>query len=508
MKKITDILFPVLILTALLLPSLYFLGVEENFTRLYGAESIPKPIPLTVKNYASGTFQKNLDEIFGKKFFLRKSFSRCRNSLYAACNFGCFHAAGTVFGSPAGWLLEGPYLDLFYGKYSIDENKNRDCFQLFEKLAQEFKKRDIDFIYVMAPDKVLMYPERLPSFYSLYLKRSTRSPHAEFAAILKKRNVPHFDAFTFLYRFRDRTELFPVSGTHWNAPAVFMMLNAMLKQLNQSENRAFPYQIPVPDRFETTSDPRYCENDLGNLTNLIHPPERIGLDPVFSLPKLYNAGDAIIMGDSFAHQINLALADSHCFRRTFRYENSLPTEQNFHQALNSAKMFILVYTTHKLFSPRNRHAGHLKIYEMLRRYPGPKRLPVGQNIPVTSLDDYMMPGFSGRESKGRWSGRECFLRLPIPTEVKTPVRLSFSGWPMTPDQVVKVKIAHDKILKVLHLPRKGRYSVDLPAECISKNSFIDLKLEFPQARKPANGRDPRILSFFFTDLELTVLPKK
>ena len=73
MKKITDILFPVLILTALLLPSLYFLGVEENFTRLYGAESIPKPVPLTVKNYASGTFQKNLDEIFGKKFFLRKS---------------------------------------------------------------------------------------------------------------------------------------------------------------------------------------------------------------------------------------------------------------------------------------------------------------------------------------------------------------------------------------------------------------------------------------------------
>ena len=513
MKKITDILFSALIFLALLLPSLYFIGVKENFARpLYGAERSPKPVSLTVANFVSRKFQKTFDEIFGKEFFLRKSYFRCKNQIYALFNFGYFFSGSGVpiYGSRDGWLQGHSYMEYYYGNYRIDEKKYRNCFQLFEKLAKEFKRRNIDFIYVLATDKIFMYPERMSPLFSYYLRgKDGPTPYAQFAGILQKYNVPCLDSHAYLSQFRNQIELFPRTGIHWNAYAACMTVEEMLRRINKNKSASEQYIVPVPVRYEKTTHPVYCENDVGSLCNLIWEPENVGSLPVFDSNGKKNMCDVIVLGDSYSEEISQALRHSRCFGQIINYSNRIPPEANFYKWLAGTKLFVLVYTTHKLYNPMGRHDDLQKIYDMLRRYPGPKPLPLGKKVLFNDLEDYMSAGFFGRESVGRWASRECTLKLPVPAEaVKKPIRLTFTGSPLSPDQSVIVKNRQDQVLTTLALPAKGRYQVEIPAGNIKEDRFLILDLQFPQARKPGNPRDPRILSFKFQDLELESLPGK
>lgn len=511
MKKTTDILFPVLILIALLLPSLYFVGVKENFvSRLAGAEFNPKSAPLSMMTYGTKVFQKNFDEIFAKNFFLRKSFFRCKNQIYAFINFGYFFAGaegGPIFGNREGWLEGYSYMHYYFSNFKVDEKKYRGCFELIGKLAQEFKKKDIDFIYVLAPDKVFMYPERLSPMFSLFLKSpSGPTPYEQYGKILEKYHVPYMDSYTFLHQYKNSVELFPYRGVHWNAPAACLVFAEALRRLNKGKSDSDQYRIAVPDRFEATVPAAYCDNDVGNWRNLIWGASNSGLCPVFSQNDKKNVCNAIVLGDSFSEQISQALRHSRSFCEVVNYSNRIPTAEDFYKRLNGTKLVILVYTTQKLIHPVLRHSDLQKVYDMLCRYSGSKRLPLRTPVTFDKLDNYkvVLDGFSGIRQNGRWAGTDCILKLAIATDMDSPVQLTFNGFPVSTDQFVNFKNAEGQVFKTLALPRKGRYSVIIPPENISKDHVITLKLDFPNARRLDSPQDLPLISFFFNDIELSL----
>ena len=499
MKKATDIIFSALMLLLLLLPTLYFVGVKENFLRLVGAERIPSPVPLKLKTYVSKAFQRNFDEIYGKKFFLRNTFSRCKNQIYAFCNFGYFYySSKPIFGNRDGWLQGFSYVQYYHSGKQIREDGFQDCFRLLGKLAAEFKARGIDFIYVLATDKVLTYPERLPAFFSLYLNKwSGPSPHSQYGKILEKYHVPYFDTHSFLYKFRDKVELFPVSGLHWNAPAACLTVAEMLRILNENKDNVNRYVLPGTARFEKITPSYYSENDLGSLINILLGPENIGLRPVFAQPAKRNNFDAIVFGDSFGGQISSAMQDARLFNRVINYNNRVPSSARvFLKELSNAKLFVLVYTTPKYFNPRARYWILQKIYRMLC-------LPLEKRIPISEIDDSQADGLIGSDPrKGLWAGARCAFKLPIPVGTKQAIRVTFTGAPLGRDQIVRIKNAKNEVLKIQQLPREGSYHVTVPAKDIFEERLVTLTFEFPRARKPANGT-PKALSFFFKSLMLS-----
>ena len=499
MKKATDIIFSALMLLLLLLPTLYFVGVKENFLRLVGAERIPSPVPLKLKTYVSKAFQRNFDEIYGKKFFLRNTFSRCKNQIYAFCNFGYFYySSKPIFGNRDGWLQGFSYVQYYHSGKQIREDGFQDCFRLLGKLAAELKARNVDFIYVLATDKVLTYPERLPSFYSLYLKkRNGPSPHREYGKILEKYDIPYFDSHAFLYKFRDKVELFPTSGLHWNAPAACLTFTEVLRILNKDKDKAKRYVLPGAVRFEKTKKPYYSDNDLGSLINILRGPKNVGLRPVFAPPVRKNDFDVIVFGDSFSGQIGSAMDDSRLFNKVINYNNRIPSSaEDFRRELSKTKLFVLVYTTPKLFNPLDRHWVSLTIYRMLC-------LPFGERVPVNEINDSYTQGLFKRESRrGRWAGPRCRIKLPVPAGTKQAIRVTFNGTPLDRNQVVVIRNSRNKILKVQQLTNKGSYHVTVPPEDISKEYFITLNFEFPRAHKPGTN-DLRTLSFFFESFMLT-----
>ena len=130
----------------------------------------------------------------------------------------------------------------------------------------------------------------------------------------------------------------------------------------------------------------------------------------------------------------------------------------------------------------------------------PIPLPWGQKISVRRITEFQK-GFYPSESSGRWAGKVCSLSLPVPPGNRG-LKLTFEGEPLGKDQFVRIMDRQNRVLGVVQLPESGEYGIVLPAENILPDNKLDLRLEFPRARRP-NGGDHRILSFFFRNIKLS-----
>ena len=505
-KKITDTLFASAVFLLLLLPSLYLLDVEESFVKLYGAERVPQGVPLTLRSYREKTFQKTFDEIFSKKFFLRKSFTKCKNQLYAWSNFGYFYFPWTIFGGRDGWLFGQSYLACYYGNKPVDEKAFRPAFRLLGDLADEFGKRDIDFIYVLATDKVSMHPEMLPAFHSLYLKGRSETPHAAYSEILTRYDVPHLNSHAYLSGFKGKQDLFPASGVHWNSRAACLTVAEALRVVNRGKEPQKRYIVPEPVRYDRTKHPHYDENDLGRLINVFYGPPDAGCDPIFPPLEKANDCEVIVMGDSFSEQVARAFMDSRSFKRVVNYSNRVPSAEVVRRDLRGVKLFVLVYTTPKLLNPNERHGDLKKIFDVLVKEPAPKgKLIFGKKLFVNDLDARAVGGFYVPEKNGRWAGERCSFELPV--RPGSDIEFTFEGWPLTGDQSVRVVNRRGEELAKLPLPADGRYKFTVPAREISPDNVLSLRFEFSRAARPKNVKDPRVLSFFFRSIKLSRLKR-
>ncbi len=417
MKKFEKLIFVILFFAILLLPTMIFFGVKENFCKLKGTEHRVEMPKFTYKGYYDSTYQKRYEEYFAKKFFLRNTCMKTKNQIYDFINFGKVHSgySGKVIEGKDDVLIEAPYLSPYFTDSKVCEIGHEAELTNLSKLAKRFNELDIDFIVVLAPDKVGMYPEYVSDFHQWLYKADYTMPQPKFAQILEKYNIPYFDSATYLKGVQCKYEepFFPVAGTHWNALAAGLAAEEAINVINKNKNASKPWQINPLSGLTEVKKTKYFENDIGNLLNLFHNKslnKNKMYDPLFAKKGFPNRGKALVFGDSFSVEVAQYLIDSCMFEGVRNFYNQIPKKDVFISMMNDeVSVCVLVFNSLYCFNPTTYKINMVSsILSYLNEYTPDydkkyENLKPGKLIDFAENNFMSVYGFYVNENWGRWS---------------------------------------------------------------------------------------------------------
>lgn len=256
---------------------------------------------LTYKSFASGDYQKNIEQYSRENFGFREWHIRLYNQfIYSAFNKTHCHF---IIPGKDGWLFYTEAYNDYYGMEPINKFHSYDRarawarknVRMMNKLRFVLKDYGIEFLCFMAPDKAEIYPEYLPDHEPA--PADAIHTAAYYDSLMTAISFPHVEMTKWYKTMKDTASfpLFPKRDTHWRYSAVFGYdsLFCYMDSLNR---------FGIPDIHVNRLiqlDTMYPENDEKTL-NLIFP---IGNDsPKYRADITVNPGHkpkVLFVGDSF-----------------------------------------------------------------------------------------------------------------------------------------------------------------------------------------------------------------
>lgn len=256
---------------------------------------------LSLKNFASGKYQSNIEQYSRENFGFREWAIR----LYNQVNYSLFNQTTCHFITPGkdGWLFYSEAYRDYYGIEPINQYKTYDRarewaeknVRMMNKLRYVLKDYDVEFLCFMAPNKAEVYPEYLP--YHTPAPDDAIHTAAYYDSLMTAIDFPHVEMTKWYQSMRDTASflLFPKRDTHWRYSAVYGY-DSLFSYMNDLNDFGIP-DIHV-DRL-VKLDTVYPENDELTL-NLIFP---IGNDsPKYRADISVDPGrkpKVLFVGDSF-----------------------------------------------------------------------------------------------------------------------------------------------------------------------------------------------------------------
>lgn len=227
---------------------------------------------LSLKDFASGKYQSNIEKYSRENF----GFRECHIRLYNQVNYSLFNETTCHFIVPGkdGWLYYTEAFNDYYGIEPIHQYQTYDRarewaqknVRLMNKLRYVLKDYDVEFLCFMAPNKAEIYPEYLP--YHQPAPADAIHTAAYYDSLMTAIDFPHVEMTKWYQNMKDTTTflLFPKRDTHWRYSAVYGY-DSLFNYMNSLNDFGIP-DIHV-DRL-VKLDTMYCENDEQTL-NLIFP---------------------------------------------------------------------------------------------------------------------------------------------------------------------------------------------------------------------------------------------
>lgn len=508
----------------LAIPMLRFFGFKESWTTLVGTEKKVIVPSVTCKNLENRSFQSAAEEFFAKNFFMRKAALKTRNQLYEYLDFGLFHEGygRQVVEGRDGFLFEKGYVMMYYSSYNLTEKYYMPAIRILKELQSFCAQHEIDFVFVMAPDKAQMYAEQLPSWACLW-DRKTEEIQSQVECFLNKHGIVNFNAFQYLADLKGKFSqtFFPISGTHWNALAAALTVDEILRMLNDHSGSA--YRLSRFKGVKESKSGRYSDHDIGTLLNLWNPVQvkrNIAYTPNFSSNDFIpNCGSVLVFGDSFTLAPTLYLRDSKLFSQgcVYQADKRNPTADEFGKMAHDLRLIMLV------FQPPNTKALPFKVDRLSALLAGLKSAVSNkgertyEQIPITATSVFAS-GFSSVSFKERWSDARwavCNFVLPQKLRGNTLV-LSMEVRPFLMKGRVerqRFSIEVDGVMidsRVLAKPGWQRINVVLSQEHTQSRN-LSVGFNFPDAVVPKElgyNADPRLLAVSFRNLSLVSKEKE
>lgn len=259
---------------------------------------------LSLKNFASGKYQSNIEQYSRENFGFREWHIR----LYNQFNYSLFNQTTCHFIVPGkdGWLFYTEAFNDYYGIEPIHQYRTYDRarewarkdVRLMNKLRYVLKDYGIEFLCFMAPNKAEVYSEYLP--YHQPAPADAIHTAAYYDSLMTAIDFPHVEMTKWYQSMKDTASflLFPKRDTHWRYSAVYGY-DSLFSYMNHLNDFGIP-DIRI-DRL-VKLDTMYPENDEKTL-NLIFP---IGNDsPKYRADITVGCGEgcrkpkALFVGDSF-----------------------------------------------------------------------------------------------------------------------------------------------------------------------------------------------------------------
>lgn len=288
---------------------------------LQGFTPIVKKPQLSLGSFASGDYQSNVEQYIGDHFGFREFFIRVYNQFVYSC-FRQINNDNIEEGTDRELFLK-MYLDDITGKRLLEFYPDVEAAKADAQknvtatltLIDSLRSHGTEFLFVFAPSKTALYPEKLPKNYRNRV--SDFSLEEYYIQLFKENHIPHID---FLDYFRSLKGNFPYplyarTGTHWSEAMIPMVADSLFRKLEEISDYKLPsinYVDPNPSTDYSTQDV-----ELEASMNLLFPLRKPALPrPIFTLTDTIGKDrpNLLVIGDSYFIQLRFS-----CFVDAFHH---------------------------------------------------------------------------------------------------------------------------------------------------------------------------------------------
>ena len=287
---------------------------------LDGVVTKEKTVELSWKTYFDGSFQDYLTEHAKRNTGFREFFIRNYNQICYSC-FGKFNNVNIVV-SEEGELFAHAYLDDMTGKRikdyfeTVDSAKAvaRENVRTTLRMMDTLKQHGTDFLFVFAPSKAAIYPERIPKPYRDQLSDFSFIDY--YIELFKENNIPHIDFHNYFKQIKNTFPypLYAKYGTHWAFSTIPMVSDSILRMMEAITGKSLP-SIEITD-INLTTDYFGQDRELEDQFNLLFPMSKPAIpNPKFILTDTIGKGrpNLVAIADSY-----FVAFEKTCFLNAFK----------------------------------------------------------------------------------------------------------------------------------------------------------------------------------------------
>lgn len=238
---------------------------------LYGAYE-PRSKPLfSDSSWFSGNYQTAFEGYLNDSICLRNFFVRFRNQLDYSL-FNKTHAIDNFVGKDR-FLVAESHFDNYYGKSAHWPISPDSLVYKIKKIQDTLSRCGKTLLVVLAPNKGYTYPELAPFWY-----KPPRSfglnDYSKFISSAKQLNINVLDFQNYFNRLKSEGKkyLYPFWGVHWTQYYADKCYDSLLGHLQFLRREQLPEFIKTGE--ERVDTPRYTDNDMEKLLNLLVKPAR------------------------------------------------------------------------------------------------------------------------------------------------------------------------------------------------------------------------------------------
>lgn len=271
------------------------------------------PVALTFKTYYDGTYQDYLTEHAKRNTGFREFFIRNYNQMAYSC-FNKITNNNIVKGRDqelylkmylneiAGITFQQNFADVETAKAEAQKNV-KETLRLIDTLHQHGS----EFLFVFAPTKPAIYPDKLPSYYRNHIFEFSLEEY--YIQLFKENNIPHIDFYNHFKSLRSSFPypLYPRTGTHWSEATIPYVADSILKKLAEITHYKLPSVRYIDDNL--TTDYSVQDGELEASMNLLFPLDKPALPrPIFELTDTLGADkpNLLVVGDSYFTQLRIS----------------------------------------------------------------------------------------------------------------------------------------------------------------------------------------------------------
>ena len=296
------------VLAAILLQSFTHI-VKMNPLKGFDKEEQP-PVELSFKTYYDGSYQDYLTEHAKRNTGFREFFIRNYNQVAYSC-FNKITNKNIVKGrdqelylkmylnEATGVTFKQHFADVDEAKAEARKNVE-ETLRLIDTLHQHGKA----FLFLFAPTKPAVYPDKLPSYYKNHLFDFSLEEY--YIQLFKENHIPHIDFYHYFQDIRDTFPypLYPRTGTHWSEATIPYVADSVLKKLAEITGYKLPSVHYIDDNLST--DYSVQDGELEASMNLLFPLNKPAIPrPVFELTDTVGTDkpNLLVVADSYFTQL-------------------------------------------------------------------------------------------------------------------------------------------------------------------------------------------------------------
>ena len=272
MKKI-NYAFIIVYMLILLIPALtmpFFFNAQNTENRKLA--EFPK---ITKEDHINADFIDEFDDFINDRIGMRSILV----SLNTKLRTGVFRESteDSVILGKKGWLFYSDTLPDYMGVATLSDRNINNIANTLKIVNEELDNQDVDFVFVIIPNKNSIYPEYMPSYY---IPSGGDNNRILLQRAMDSKGVNYSDVYGALKH--NNEILYQQTDSHWNYEGALIGYNKIMKDSNH------PYLEINNMEFETVRD---WDGDLGTMLYSVDAKKDYQLYPKYEFTYEYTSHD-------------------------------------------------------------------------------------------------------------------------------------------------------------------------------------------------------------------------